>query len=367
MSRRADGLRSPGASSLRRWFDAFGPLLALVLIILGFAAAHQIKAGLDERRFALERAAREGRSLEDVPGRWAFIRAQDNRLLTLRTFRSTANQTVSVGIAAVGMTMVIIGGGIDLSVGSVMALASVMTAWCLLQGWSPVPAALAGVLAGGACGLVNALMITRLKVVPFIATLGMWGIARGLAKGIAGEQKIDAPAGWLGRHVVVSQPQPAWLIVSPGVWTMLLLAVLAWAVLRYTALGRHIFAVGSNESAARLCGIRVERVKLILYAVAGLCTGLAGVMQFCRLNVGDPTTAMGSELDVIASVVIGGGSLAGGEGSVPGTLIGALIMAFLRVGCDHVGVPSWVQEMVIGAVIVLAVALDHLRRRASDA
>ena len=144
---------------------------------------------------------------------------------------------------------------------------------------------------------------------------------------------------------------------------MLLLAGVVWAILRYTSLGRYIFAIGSNEATARLCGIRVERIKLYLYGIAGLCTGLAGVMQFCRLTVGDPTTAMGAELDVIAAVVIGGGSLSGGEGSVFGSLIGALIMAFLRVGCDHVGVPSWVQEMVIGVVIVLAVAVDYIRRK----
>jgi len=206
-------------------------------------------------------------------------------------------------------------------------------------------------------------MITRLRVVPFIATLGMWGIARGLAKGIAAEQKIDAPAGWLGSSVLVFRPDPWWLLVSPGVWAMLILAAIVWAILRYTALGRYTFAIGSNEATARLCGVRVGRVKLCLYSIGGLCTGIAGVMQFCRLTVGDPTTAMGAELDVIAAVVIGGGSLAGGEGSVFGSLIGAFIMAFLRVGCDHVGVPSWVQEMIIGAVIVLAVALDQWRHR----
>lgn len=354
------------SDSIRRLLNALGPLLALVLIILAFAVASQTKAGLDAYRDAADREQRRekaGLPAEPLASRWQFIREQENHFLTVDTFRSTANQMVAVGIAAMGMTMIIISGGIDLSVGSVMALTSVMTAWCLRNGLSPLPSVLAGLLLGGLCGLFNATMITRLRVVPFIATLGMWGIARGLAKGIAAEQKIDAPAGWLGSSVLVRQPEPAWLLVSPGVWALLILAVSVWAVLRYTALGRYIFAIGSNEATARLCGIRVERIKLYLYAIAGLCTGLAGVMQFCRLTVGDPTTAMGAELDVIAAVVIGGGSLSGGEGSVFGSLIGALIMAFLRVGCDHVGVPSWVQEMVIGAVIVLAVALDQWRHR----
>ncbi|MBI4578362.1 MAG: ABC transporter permease [Planctomycetes bacterium] len=345
-----------------------GPLLGLVGIVVGFGIAFQVKTGLEAHTRAVERAARQaklGLPVEPVPGAWQFIREQPNRFLTVDTFRATANQTVAVGIAAMGMTMIIISGGIDLSVGSVIALASVVTAWCLRRGWAPVPAAMAGIAVGAACGLVNATMITRLRVVPFIATLGMWGIARGLAKGIASEQKIDAPAGWLGDSVLVRNPEPSWLLVSPGVWTMIVLAVLVWALLRYTALGRYIFAIGSNEATARLCGIRVERVKLYLYAIAGLTTGLAGVMQFCRLTVGDPTTAVGAELDVIAAVVIGGGSLAGGEGSVFGSLIGALIMAFLRTGCTQVGVPTWIQEMVIGAVIVLAVALDHLRRRST--
>lgn len=357
-------------SHTRTILNAIGPLLALVLIILGFAAAFQIKTGLDNHRAAVEKAERQakmGIAVDPVPDKWVCIRAVDNRLLTLRTFRSTANQTVIVGIAAMGMTMVIISGGIDLSVGSVIALASVMTAWCLKRGCDPWVAVLAGVLIGALAGLANAGMITRLKVVPFIATLGMWGIGRGLAKGIANQQKIDAPAGWLGQSVLVATPEPRWLIVSPGVWIMLLLAIVVWAALRYTALGRYIFAIGSNEATARLCGIRVERVKLYLYGLAGLTTGLAGVMQFCRLTVGDPTTAMGTELDVIAAVVIGGGSLAGGEGSVFGSLIGALIMSFLRAGCDQVGVPNWIQEMLIGTVIVVAVALDHVRRRSTAA
>jgi ribose transport system permease protein len=245
-----------------------------------------------------------------------------------------------------------------------MALTSVMTALLLREGWPPSLAAVAGILLGGLIGLLNASLITRLNVVPFIVTLGMWGIARGLAKGLADEQKIDAPAGWLGTHVLVRLPDPPWLLVSPGVWVMLLLAVVVYALLHGTALGRQVFGIGGNEEASRFSGVKVNRIKLYLYSIAGLCTGLAGVMQFCRLTVGDPTTAMGAELDVIAAVVIGGASLSGGQGSVFGSLIGALIMAYLRVGCDHMGVSSWVQEIVIGVIIILAVALDYIRRRA---
>ena len=144
---------------------------------------------------------------------------------------------------------------------------------------------------------------------------------------------------------------------------MLLLALaMAW-MLRNTVLGRNTFAIGSNEAAARLCGIRGKRTKLYIYSLMGMFAGLAGVMQFCRLTVGDPTTAVGAELEVIAAVVIGGGSLAGGEGSILGTLVGAFIMSVLRNGCNMTGVPNYVQEIIIGAVIVPAVALDQLRHR----
>jgi ribose/xylose/arabinose/galactoside ABC-type transport system permease subunit len=134
-------------------------------------------------------------------------------------------------------------------------------------------------------------------------------------------------------------------------------------LLRYARLGRHIFAVGSNELTARLCGVAVERVKLIVYTISAAFAGLAGLMQFSRLTVGDPTVAVGTELDVIAAVVIGGGSLSGGEGSILGSLVGALIMTVIRSGCSQLGLPNWVQEIVTGAIIVLAVALDRLRHR----
>ncbi len=362
----ATSVEPTGPRMLGRVIHALGPLLALVVIVLLFAVAVQVKSARDQRGFLLEQAARlqsEGKTVEPVPSFSELLWQQENRFLKLGNFRTVGNQTVAVGIAAMGMTLIIISGGIDLSVGSVIALTSVMVAWCLRAGYPPIVAALAGILLGGLCGLANGSMIVGLRIVPFIATLGMWGMARGLAKGLADEQKIDAPAGWLGEHVLVRVPEPEWLIVSPGMWTMLALTVLTLAVLRYTTFGRHVFAIGSNEATARLCGLRVNRIKIYIYVVAGLSAGLAGVMQFCRLTVGDPTTAVGTELDVIAAVVIGGGSLSGGECSAFGSLIGALIMAFLRSGCDAMGIANWIQEILIGAVIVVAVALDQWRHR----
>ena len=153
------------------------------------------------------------------------------------------------------------------------------------------------------------------------------------------------------------------MLVPPGVWLVVILALLVAGMLRYTRLGRHIFAVGSNEQTARLCGVPVSRVKLAVYTIGGGFFGLAGLMMFSRLTVGDPTAAVGLELDVIAAVVIGGGSLSGGEGSVLGSLVGALIMSVIRSGCSQMGLDNWVQEVVTGAIIVVAVALDGLRHR----
>jgi ribose transport system permease protein len=274
-----------------------------------------------------------------------------------------ARQTAIVGTAALGMTMVIIAGGIDLSVGSVIALVTVLIASAMQAGFSPLAAVLAGVLGGTLCGLVNGLLITRLRVVPFVVTLGTLLVVRGAAKGIAHEQKIDAPLSWVNDLLASLPPDRAWHLVPPGVWVMVLLAVGVAVLLRYTRPGRHMFAVGSNEQTARLCGVPVERVKLLVYGLSAMFSGIAGVMQFSRLTVGDPTVAVGTELDVIAAVVIGGGSFSGGEGSVLGTMVGALIMTVIRSGCSQMGLPNWVQEMVTGTIIVLAVAVDRLRHR----
>ena len=272
-------------------------------------------------------------------------------------------QSVIVVCGALGMTLIIVSGGIDLSVGSQIALSTVIIARALESGASPGVAAFAGVLTGAARGVVNGLLITRLKLVPFIITLGTLLIFRGTATGMANEQKIDAPITWLN-SLLSKFPDPPWLLVAPGVWIALALAVLTAVALRNTVLGRHMFAIGSNENTARICGVRVERTKLWIYTLGGLLTGVAGTMQFSRLTVGDPTAARGMELDIIAAVVIGGGSLSGGEGSVLGSVAGAMLMAVIRNGLSMRGVPNYVQDILTGAIIVAAVAIDRWRHRA---
>lgn len=274
-----------------------------------------------------------------------------------------ARQGTVVCAAAIGMTFVIISGGIDLSVGSVMALVTVVVAWVLERGCAPWLALLGGLAAGAVCGFVNGIVITKLKVVPFIVTLATYLVARGVAQGMAHEQKIDAPITWLNDLLAMLGPKDRWMIFPIGVWLMLALAVLAAFGLKYTRFGRHVVAVGSNEQAARLCGVPVERTKVLVYMLGGFCTALGGVLLFSRLSVGDPSVAVGTELDVIAAVVIGGASLAGGEGSVAGSLLGAFIMATLAAGGTQVGWPNWQQQVITGIIIVLAVALDRLRAR----
>ncbi len=272
-------------------------------------------------------------------------------------------QTSIVAIAALGMTVVIIAGGIDLSVGATIALTTVVVAACMQAGVPPLVGGLCGIATAVVCGALNGLLVTQLRVVPFIVTLGTMLVVRGVAKGLAHDQKIDAPPSWLNGVLARLSPDHAWLLVPPGVWLLGLCALLVGGVLGYTRLGRHIFAVGSNEQAARLCGIAVGRVKVAVYVLGGFFAGLAGVLQFSRLTVGDPTGATGLELNIIAAVVIGGGSLSGGEGSVTGCLIGALIMQVIQSGCSQMGWPNWVQEIVTGAIIVVAVTLDRLRYR----
>ncbi|MCK4263790.1 MAG: ABC transporter permease [Candidatus Aminicenantes bacterium] len=285
-----------------------------------------------------------------------------DRFLRVPNLKSVATQSVIVALGAMGMTLIIISGGIDLSAASNIALSSVITAFAINAGFPPLLAIFLGVITGGLIGLANGILITSLRLVPFIVTLGMLGIARGIAKWTAGNQKIDAPLTWVN-ELMAKSPQPSWLLMAPGVWMMIIFAVVMAVVLRYSVFGRHIFAIGSNEATARLCGIRIKRTKIIVYSLAGLFCGLGGVMEFSRLTVGDPTVAVGLELDIIAAVVIGGGSLSGGSGSILGSMIGVFIMSFLRNGCTMMGWPNYIQEIIIGAIIVVAVALDQIRHR----
>ncbi len=293
---------------------------------------------------------------------FALIPEVQGRFLRFANFKSVATQSVIVALGALGMTLIIISGGIDLSAASNIALASVIAAYAVNVGLPTPAAVLFGVATGGLVGLANGSLVTRLRLVPFIVTLGMMGIARGAAKWIAGNQKIDAPMTWIN-ELMAKTPHPRWLLLAPGVWIVIIFAVVLAVTLRATVFGRHVFAVGSNEATARLCGIRTDRVKVLVYTLSGLFCGLAGVMEFSRLTVGDPTVAVGLELDIIAAVVIGGGSLAGGEGSILGTMVGVLIMSFLRNGCTMMGWPNYIQEIIIGAIIVVAVTLDRLRHK----
>jgi len=296
-----------------------------------------------------------------------FVLIAPASFASVRNMETIARQTTIVGVAALGMTLVIISGGIDLSVGSVVALSTVVIAWLLQSaGVGPLVAALGGVAAAAFFGLVSGLLITRLRVVSFIVTLGMMLVVRGAAKGIGREQKIDVDPErlrWLEELLASLPPERSWMLLPPGVWVMIFLAIAMAALLRYTRLGRHTFAIGSNEQTARLCGVAVDRVKVLVFTLGGAFAGLAGLMQFSRLTVGDPTVAVGLELNVIAAVVIGGGSLSGGEGSILGTIVGALIMTVIASGCTQKGYPNWVQEIITGGIIVAAVALDRLRHR----
>jgi ribose/xylose/arabinose/galactoside ABC-type transport system permease subunit len=269
-----------------------------------------------------------------------------------------ARQAAIVCAAAIGMTVVIAAGGIDLSVGSIVALTTVVIALALKAGMGPGTAALAGIAAATLCGLINGVLITQLKVVPFIVTLGTMLIVRGAAKGFAEERRIEAPFTWLNDLLRV---EPGTMLLPAGIWSVVVAAVAIAALLRYTRFGRHVFAIGSNERMARLCGVAIPRTKITVYTLSGLLTGLAGLLQFSKLSVGDPTVGVGAELDVIAAVIIGGGSLTGGRGSIAGTFMGAAIMTIIQIGCSQKGLANWVQQILTGVIIVAAVALDRVR------
>ena len=306
---------------LTRRLLAAGPMLGLLLVGVAFALA--------EPAFASE-----------------------------RNFVTIAVQTVITAVAALGMTFVIASGGIDLSVGSVIALAGTTVAALLQLEVGAVVATFGGLTAGALVGLANGVLVTRLSLAPFVVTLGTMGAARGVAKWISGETTIEPPRAAVAplADLLVKQ----WL--APGLLMALALALLAAFVLKRTVFGVHALAVGSSEPTARLCGVPVERTKLLVYGLAGLMAGLAGALQMGRVGVGDPNASLGAELNVIAAVVLGGASLAGGSGSITGTLVGALLMSTLANGCNLIGWPPYVQQILTGVIIVAAVALDRWRQ-----
>jgi len=280
--------------------------------------------------------------------------------LSYHNFKIIFTQTVIVGIAALGMTLIIVSGGIDLSVGSAIALTSVVGAMLLQRGWETSAVVLAMVGTGGAIGLLNGTAIAGLRMMPFIITLGTLGIARGVAKWLAENQTVNYEGASLNAWMTTADPFG--YALPAGVWVALGLAVATALMLNHTVLGRHIFALGSNEATARLCGLPTRRLKILIYALAGCFFGLAGLFQLSRLRQGDPTVAIGLELDVIAAVIIGGASLSGGVGSILGSVLGALIVAVLRNGTQMMEWQTYFQEIIIGVVIIAAVFLDRLRQ-----
>ena len=280
--------------------------------------------------------------------------------LTYNNFKIILTQTVIVAIGALGMTMIIVSGGIDLSVGSTIAFTSVVGALLIQHGWGPVPVLFTVIAAGGLIGLLNGAAIAGLRMTPFIITLGTLGVARGTAKWMADNQTVNYDSSPINTWMTTADPFS--YALPAGVWVAMGLAVLTALLLRSTVFGRHVFALGSNEATARLCGIPTTRLKVIIYALAGCFFGLAGLFQLSRLRQGDPTVAVGLELDIIAAVIIGGASLNGGVGTVLGSMIGALIMAVLRNGSQQMGWPTYFQEIIIGLVIIVAVFLDRLRQ-----
>jgi ribose transport system permease protein len=320
-------------------FSVLAPFLALILVWCTFAGADYLRSA------RLQKPA---------------------RFNTKSSFQQVLRDASQVGVAALGMTLIIIAGGIDLSAGAAMSLAATTAAWCFRDSL-PVPVGIAAALLTGClAGAVNGTLISVLKLVPFIVTLGTMTIFHGLGLIISGNTPIRA-FNMVPEWIINLQrpfPRPEWLLVPSGVVVLLLLAGLVAVLLRFTVLGRHFVALGSNEATARLCGVNVELTRILVYSIAGLLTGVAGLFQFAVLGgEGDPNQGIGKELPVIAAVVIGGGSLSGGRGSILGTLSGACMMSVIQHGCVTLNIPTSFQKVIVGLIIIAAVSVDQFRQR----
>ncbi len=298
----------------------------------------------------------------------------NSAFFSLGNAMTVALQVTSIVYLGIGATFVILTGGIDLSVGSVLALSGVVAGLLVKAGLPVAPAMLLGIVGGGLCGAVNGFCVTRLRLPPFIATLGMMLVARGIALQLTDARAVSG----LGEAFGVLGNGALWRIekldeqgfpdvVFPGipypVLLMLGLAIAASVLLRRTTLGRHIHAVGSNGEAARLSGVHVDRVAMFAYVTSGALAGLAGCVLMSRLVTAQPNEGVMYELDAIAAAVIGGTSLIGGVGTISGTVIGAFVIGILRNGLNMNGVSSFTQQIIIGGVILVTVWIDQLRNR----
>lgn len=313
----------------RRWLPSWlngvqGPLIGLILLCVGFSLSSQF-------------------------------------FLSVRNALNILDQITVLGILALGMTAVIIIGGIDLSVGSVLAFSMMMMGW-LSQEFS-VPLALAaiiGIATGALCGLVNGLLITLARLPAFIATLAMLSIARGLANILTDGRQVVGYPDWFRSLSTVRH----FGFLSLTMAAFLILALVAWIFLRFRAEGRNLYTIGGSPEVARLAGIQVRKATIAVYTATGALAGIAAMTLAARLNSSQPSAGFTIELDTIAAVVIGGASLSGGVGGIGGTVVGVLIIGVLRNGLNLLGVSPFVQQIVIGLVIAVAVAFDTLGRKA---
>ncbi|MBI1388232.1 MAG: ribose ABC transporter permease [bacterium] len=300
---------------------------------------------------------RFGRELGPLAGLIAislFIWALTPYFLTVENLRNIVQQSSINAIIALGMTFVILTAGIDLSVGSILALSAVVMAKAMQAGLPPSVTIGVGLAAGAACGLLNGALIAWGGLPPFIVTLGMMSSARGAALVVAEGRPISGfgpEFQWLAQGSVLGVPMPIWILLA--------LTLMGYLTLAKTSFGRRTYAIGGNEEAALLSGVNVNLLKLAIYAISGLASAVAGVLLTARLNSASPNAGIAYELDAIAATVIGGTSLMGGEGGVFGTLVGALIIGVLRNGLNLLNVSSYLQSIVIGAVIVVASLLDR--------
>ncbi len=289
-----------------------------------------------------------------------FLSLATDSFLSVRNFLNILDQITVIGIIAVGMTFVILIGGIDLSVGSVLALAMMVLGFLHVEADLPMALAIAGALvAAAACGAASGLLVTVFMVPAFIATLAMMSIARGLANMITNGSQIIGFEPWFNMAAIIRHGGFITLTVA----VMLAVFVLAFLFQRYREGGRVLYAIGGNPEVARLAGINVKRATLLVYTVSAVLSGLAGILLAARLDAVQPSIGIAYELDAIAAVVIGGTSLSGGTGGVGGTLIGVLIIGVLRNGLNLLGVSPFLQAVIIGLVIVMAVAAETFKHR----